>query len=72
MEAEVNFTLKTEQGNVKSEGQAKANLDEKYLTLSVEFGEPMLVATLTSLRSLSKNTKLVSSSLPKKNLSFQA
>lgn len=27
MEAEVNFTLKTEQGNVKSEGQAKANLD---------------------------------------------
>lgn len=44
MEAEVNFTLKTEQGNVKSEGQAKANLDEKYLTLSVEFGEPMLVA----------------------------
>lgn len=44
MEAEVNFKLKAGQGSVKSEGQAKANLDEKYLTLSVEFGEPMLFA----------------------------
>ena len=44
MEAEVNFKLGDPQGIVKSEGQAKANLSEKYLTLSVEFGAPMLFA----------------------------
>ena len=42
MEAEVNYELVDVQGRVKSEGQAKATLDEKYLTLNVEFGEPML------------------------------
>jgi hypothetical protein len=44
MEAEVNYKLGDPQGIVKSEGQAKANLDGKYLTLSVEFGAPMLFA----------------------------
>jgi len=44
MEAEANYKLSGVDGNVKSEGQAKAILDEKYLTLTVEFGEPMLFA----------------------------
>ncbi len=44
MEAEVNYKLSDVQGTVKSEGQAKACLDEKYLTLNVEFGVPMLFA----------------------------
>ena len=42
MEAEAHYRLRDEQSNVKSEGQAKVILDEKYLTLMVEFGEPML------------------------------
>jgi hypothetical protein len=44
MEAEANFRLSDLQGNIKSEGKSKVNLDEKYLTLSAEFGEPMLFA----------------------------
>ena len=44
MEAEANFKLSDAQSNVKFQGQAKASLDEKYLTLTVEFGEPMLFA----------------------------
>jgi hypothetical protein len=44
MEAEANYKLTDEQSNVKSEGQAKAILDENYLTLMVTFGEPMLFA----------------------------
>ncbi len=42
MEAEANYKLTDEQSNVKSEGQAKAILDENYLTLMVAFGESML------------------------------
>lgn len=42
MEVSVNYKLRNEQLNVKSEGEAKAVLDEKYLTLFVDFGEPLL------------------------------
>ena len=31
-----------DKSNLKAEGEAKAVLDEKYLTLNVAFGEPML------------------------------
>jgi hypothetical protein len=44
MEAEVNYKIDDAQGQVTSQGQAKANLDEKYLTLNVKFGQPMLFA----------------------------
>jgi hypothetical protein len=44
MEVTVNYRLSGEQSNVKSEGKAKSVLDENYLTLVVEFGEPMLFA----------------------------
>jgi len=44
MEVNVNYRLSDKQSNVKSEGEAKSVLDEKYLTLIVEFGEPMLFA----------------------------
>jgi hypothetical protein len=44
MEVTVNYRLSDEQSNVKSEGAARSVLDEKYLTLVVEFGEPMLFA----------------------------
>jgi hypothetical protein len=44
MEVNVNYRLIDKQSNVKSEGEAKSVLDEKYLTLVVEFGEPMLFA----------------------------
>ena len=42
MESEANYSLKDEQLNLKSEGQAKAVLDDKNLTLAVDFGEPKL------------------------------
>ncbi len=42
MEAEANYTLKDEQLILKSEGKAKAVLDDKNLTLAVDFGEPKL------------------------------
>ncbi len=44
MQAEVNYKIGDVQGHVTSEGQAKVNLDEKYLTINVKFGEPMLFA----------------------------
>ena len=42
VEATVNFRLRDGESNVKSEGEAKAILDEQYVTLVVGFGEPML------------------------------
>lgn len=44
MKAEVNYKIDDAQGQVKSQGHAKANLDEKYLSLNVKFGQPMLFA----------------------------
>jgi hypothetical protein len=44
VEVTVSYRLSDEQSNVSSEGEAKSVLDEKYLTLVVEFGEPMLFA----------------------------
>jgi hypothetical protein len=42
LEFAVNYKLSDDNSNVKSEGEAKAVLDEKYLTLMVAFGKPML------------------------------
>ena len=42
MEFELNYKLFGNESNLKNEGEAKAALDEKYLTLTVMFGEPML------------------------------
>jgi hypothetical protein len=42
LEVVVNYKLSDDNSNVKCEGEAKAVLDEKYLTLIVAFGEPML------------------------------
>jgi hypothetical protein len=42
MEAAVNYKLYDDELNIKKEGEAKATLDEQYLTLNVMFGEPML------------------------------
>jgi hypothetical protein len=44
MEVAVNFKLYDEQSSLKNEGEAKATLDEQYMTLSLMFGEPMLFA----------------------------
>ena len=44
MEVDVNYKLYDDESNIKTEGEAKATLDEKYLTLIVMFGEPMLFA----------------------------
>src|SRR5512136_2169381 len=44
MEVTTNYTLSDAQSSVESEGVAKSILDMKYLTLVVEFGEPMLFA----------------------------
>lgn len=46
MEVNVDSRLSDEQSNVKLQGAAKSVLDEKYLTLVVEFGEPMQLAFL--------------------------
>ena len=42
MEFALNYKLFGNESNMKNEGEAKATLDEKYLTLTVIFGEPML------------------------------
>jgi hypothetical protein len=42
LEVAVNYKLSDANSNVKYEGEAKAVLNEKYLTLIVAFGEPML------------------------------
>jgi hypothetical protein len=42
MEVAVNYKLYDDESNIKNEGEAKVTLDEKYLTLTVMFGEPML------------------------------
>ena len=44
MEVTVNYKLSDAQSNVEQEGESKSILDEKHLTLVVEFGEPMLFA----------------------------
>jgi hypothetical protein len=44
VEADVHYRLRDEQTNVKSEGEAKAILEEKSLTLMVGFGEPILLS----------------------------
>jgi hypothetical protein len=44
MEFATNYKLYDDGPNLKSEGEAKATLDEKYLTLTVMFGEPLLFA----------------------------
>lgn len=44
MEIAVNYKLYDDESNIKNEGEAKAKFDDKYLTLTVMFGEPMLFA----------------------------
>jgi hypothetical protein len=44
LEVTVNYKLYDDKSNMKSQGEAKAALDEQYLTLTVMFGEPMLFA----------------------------
>lgn len=41
METELYYKLFDAQSTIKSEGQAKAVLDGKYLTLNLEFGDPL-------------------------------
>ena len=36
------YNLSDDKSNVKAEGEAKAALDENYLTLTVDFGDPLL------------------------------
>ncbi|HUK85501.1 MAG TPA: hypothetical protein VLU95_06545 [Candidatus Acidoferrum sp.] len=42
MEFALNYKLYDNESKVRSEGEAKASLDEQYLTLTITFGEPML------------------------------
>ncbi|HLN89143.1 MAG TPA: hypothetical protein VK253_03670 [Candidatus Binatia bacterium] len=44
MEVALNYKLYDDQANIKNEGEAKATFDDRYLTLIVMFGEPMLFA----------------------------
>ena len=44
MEVGVNYKLFSDMSDIKSEGEAKATLDEQYLTLNLMFGDPMLLA----------------------------
>ena len=44
MEVAVNYKLYNDHSDIQNEGEARATLDEKYLTLTVMFGEPMLFA----------------------------
>ncbi|MGD0643825.1 MAG: hypothetical protein ABSA75_02855 [Candidatus Bathyarchaeia archaeon] len=42
MKATANFSLVDEESNIRSEGEANVILDDQFVTLVVEFGEPML------------------------------
>lgn len=42
MEAAGNFILTDEKSTVKNQGETKVTLDENYLTLTVDFGEPLM------------------------------
>ncbi|MGD0449905.1 MAG: hypothetical protein ABSA79_02475 [Candidatus Bathyarchaeia archaeon] len=44
MEVAVNYKVYDDKSNIKNEGEARATFDDKYLTLTVSFGEPMLFA----------------------------
>jgi hypothetical protein len=44
VEVAVNYKLYDNSLKIKSEGEAKASLDEQYLTLTVQFGEPIFLA----------------------------
>lgn len=44
MEVVVNYKFYDDKSNIKNEGEARATFDDKYLTLAVSFGEPMLFA----------------------------
>lgn len=44
MEFALNYKLYDNESNLRNEGEARATLDEKYLTLTVMFGEPILLA----------------------------
>jgi hypothetical protein len=44
VEVTVNFRLIDEESNMRSEGEAKVILDDRFVTLAVEFGEPMLIS----------------------------
>ena len=44
MEVAVNYILYDDKTNIKNEGEARATIDDRYLTLTVMFGDPMLFA----------------------------
>jgi hypothetical protein len=70
LEVAVNYKLSDNNSNMKSEGEAKAILDEKYLTLIVVFGEPMLFsyADITEIIDYDYKVNLVLTSKEKLNL----
>ncbi len=71
MEVTVNYRFSDGQPNVKSNGEAKAVLGEKYLTLLVAFGEPILLAytDITGIYDHDYQIDLLLSSKQKLNLS---
>ena len=44
MEVTANYKIFDDKSNLKDEGESRVTLDEQYLTLTVMFGEPMLIA----------------------------
>ena len=58
MEFALNYKLFGNESNLKIEGEAKATLDEKYLTLTVIFGEPMLFLYTDIVRILDYDYKI--------------
>ena len=54
MEFNLFYSLSDDKSNVKAEGEAKASLDDNYLTLTVDFGEPLLFS-YTDITSIADN-----------------
>jgi hypothetical protein len=44
MEVELNYKLYDDKSNIKNEGEARATFDDRYLTLTVMFGDPLLIS----------------------------
>jgi hypothetical protein len=44
MEVALNYKLYDEESKIKNEGEAKATFDDRYLTLTVMFGDPLLIS----------------------------
>ena len=65
MDFNLYYNLSDEKSTVKAEGEAKATLDERYMTLTVDFGDPILFS-YTDITEIIENEYTVNITLTSK------